>query len=64
MDFNAGFVNDDDREPAVRDPGVMPQPACQVPAVLDGPGIGSKFQARPVSGRNAILHIEIIGAHD
>src|SRR5215475_10376312 len=63
VDFDAGFVNNDNRKGAIPDPRIMPEPPSKLPAVLDGIAGCRKFQPLSVSDWPAILHLKIESSH-
>jgi hypothetical protein len=63
MYLGACVVDDDNRQLSVSNPGIVTEPARQLPAMFDRSTESGKFQPRSVSGRSAVLHAEIIGSH-
>jgi hypothetical protein len=63
VDFDAKFIDDNDRKGLISDPGIVPEPPRKFPAMLDCISGGRKFQPPSISDWYAVLHIKVESSH-
>jgi len=63
VDFDARFIDDNDRKGSISDPRIVPEPPREVLAMLDCIAGRRKFQPSSISDWYAVLHIKVESSH-
>jgi hypothetical protein len=63
VDFDAKFIDDNDRKGSISDPGIVAEPARKFLAMLDCISGRRKFEAPSISDWYAVLHIKVESSH-
>jgi hypothetical protein len=63
MNLGSGLIDDDDRERAIVDAGIVTKPPCELSAVLDGAARRRKLQCRSAPGWNTVPGVEVVSPH-
>ena len=63
VNLGAELIDNDDRKCGIHEPRIAPEQPREFPAMLNGTYRVGKLNPLLVPGRNAVLHIEIIGSH-